>query len=259
MNSQETPLNTGSAVVLAAETAPTRGVVEIVEEINRKLQSETVEFIMQIGRDLVELFGSGTGPNRVRGLLLLSKARYPTVGLRLQYSWTRQLIKIATSPNLADRATWPLLPPVRSALYECSLMTPARFAEGIRPNSTGETIIHPRALKKKLQIHRRRSEPIRQPRRPPAQTVILIYLPAGAGGDEYDLAGNIDRFRDHAFDAGAGFGIGEQVGRSRVLQMDTDPDVPVIAVTINQHGNTERHRDPPRNNPSNASKMRLAA
>ena len=219
-------------------------VEQIVTRINAKLQSETVEFIMEVGRDLVELFGCGTGKNRVPGLLRLSKAEYPKVGLRCGYSWTRQVIKIATSPNLANPAKWPLLPPTRSALYQCSLMSPSRFAEGMAPDATGETTIHPHSLRQDLKVYRKRSEPITQPSRAVARTVILIYLPrTNADGGEYGFDGAINMFREQAFDAGAGFGIGEQVSRRLVLRMDTDPDVSVTTVTIKQYGDTERFDD----------------
>jgi hypothetical protein len=123
-------------------------------------------------------------------------------------------------------------------------MTPARFAEGMAPDSTGETIIHPLALRQDLKVFRQRSEPITEPRRALAKTILLIYLPvANADGGDYDLDRTINMFREQAFEAGAGFGIGEQISRRPVLRMDTDPDVRVTTVTIKQYGVTERFDD----------------
>lgn len=220
--------------LLDTTTAPE--VKRIVARVNAKLHSDTVEQVMQVGRDLAKLFGYGTGKNRVPGLLKVKKAEYRKVGLRCEYSWARQVIHVATSPNLADPDKWPLLPTTFSALYQCSRMSPARFAAGMAPDPTGQTIIHPHSLRRDLQTYRQRSEPIREPRRAAHPTVIMIPLP----DDEIDLDATIETLRRQAFEAGAGFAIGKQISSRTVMRMDTDPDRQVTIVTIEQYGKTER-------------------
>jgi hypothetical protein len=113
-------------------------VEKLVAEINAHSKDETVEDNVAVGKGLVKLFG---GLRKTPGLVTLSKKDYPTLGLKVGYSWVRRMMRIGLNPIISNPIYAEFLPPAKTSLIELTHVWSDKLQRALTPDANGETVI----------------------------------------------------------------------------------------------------------------------